>query len=276
MARQKPVPTHEPSGEFRNPGEPVTVEVDRDAPVGEALYWFGALPAEGKHKITIPEDGKDLSLDDVSELYQGVGELTAFQAWFPHTWIKNKTILQDFPSRWMGRCEWFQNLGVTGMEFPAFTQEVMPDPMNSRQTMYVPWPGSVGRFTDLDIERILESVKNHAIRRMTNGMAETVNYAFAHLEGCRGGLACTCLEIERGFTDAVKLHGDHRILKTARRIRQRGDMPMADFVYLRRLTADVETSHSEYGSLVPGFESFLKNPPPSLSASMEEKAAPAA
>ena len=270
MARGRDVvPVQDLTSDIGQSGKQPSIETLRETPQAEALYWFGALPARGKRKVTIPEKASDVSLDDASTLFNGMGELTAFQMWFPRTWVTNSSV--KFPSRWMGECPWYQNIGARGIEFVAFSQQVMSDPTNEAETIAVSWPGSVAKFTDEQIEAILKSVRNHAYRPFSNKSgAEVIDYTFGHLDGCEGGLKCTCREIEMKMSDAARQGGDYKSFVPARRIKQRGDVPMADFVYLRRLEADIATSPSEYPSLVPGFEGFLKNPPPALSKSVEE------
>lgn len=268
MARGNSIPVQKSPSEAGYAGEGLKVEVLREQPVGEALYWFGALPCEGKRKIEIPVNSEDFDLNQIDEVYRGMGDLTAFQAWFPDTWVKNKAI--RLPSRWLGRCKYLQNIGVTGLEFPVFTEEVISEMMNEGRQIRVAWPGSVAKFTDLQMDSILASVKNHAIRPATDGRtAHIINYTGGHMEGCKGAFACTCAAIEKALPDTVRL--DPQLKRYGEvQFPRRGDMPMADFVYIRRLSEPVSTPRTEFYSLVPGMEQFLKNPPPPLSKSIEE------
>lgn len=233
---------------------PITVDTDRLPQEGEALYWFGALPALGKVKFWMsPAEGQAPNPERDDERVEV--EMTALEAWFP----RNKRQ----PRLWLGRCRYYQNLGVSGLEFPAYSEERVREAANESQSFMLSWPGKVARISDGDLRSILTSVRNHALRPKTDSAAEIVNYLHGHMRGCKGPRECTCSEIERGLPP---VETQRRIAGISPERILPKDLPMADFVYLQRLNADVDYPEETYYRLVPSMEQFLGNPPQSLSA----------
>jgi len=236
---------------------PVVVDVPRNEPEGEGLYWFGALPAEGI-QVTLmqPAEGQPPNYDREDGRVEV--EMTAMEAWYPRT--------KGQPPIWLGRCRWYQNLGVTGMEFVAFSEERVREAANESRSFLMAWPGKIGILNDVQLKVILESVRNHAIRPKSENVADIVNYLHGHMPGCPGPLrGCTCVKIEAETPQTPELR--RRVVKERSRV---GDLPMADFVYLRRLKADLDHDPKLYYRLAPSMEQFLRKPPVSLAEDLDK------
>ncbi len=234
---------------------PISVDVVRNDPDGEGLYWFGALPAEGKQVILMqPAEGQPPNPEREDGRVEV--EMTAMEAWYPKA--------KGQPPIWLGRCRWYQNLGVTGAEFVAFSEERVREAANESRNFLMAWPGRVAVFHDAQLRAILESVRNHAIRPKSETVADVVNYMHGHMVGCEGPLrGCTCSKIEAEIPQIPETR--RRVMRERPRV---GDLPMADFVYLRRLNVPVTYDPKLYYRLVPSMEQFLMHPPEPLSADL--------
>lgn len=257
---------------------PMKVEVHRDAPDGEALYWCGTLLEQGEFEMKWPASLQEIDAGlqpDEAGNYWKLIKTSAWKLWFTGT---------DIGRFWAARNGYYQTLDVTGLSFPAFTERSEKGGTNEAQTHTEVWPGTVVRISDSALSGILESIKNHAIRPKgqkwsSHPGAEIVNYKAGHMPGCAGGLKLTssicptCREIETKIPDSNAMA--RRVSNMHPEFRQRGDMPMADHVYLLKLKAPVTTPRDLYHRQVPNLAQFFMDQPPALSKDLNaaEKAA---
>jgi hypothetical protein len=99
------------------------------------LYWYGVLPTSGPAR-----NGK-----------------SAVENW----------MREDGMSLWSGKCQWFQNIAIRGIEFPAFTGTSQRSPVQSPNQPIsngITMAGTVGEFTDEEVKEHLFQADHHMIR----------------------------------------------------------------------------------------------------------------
>jgi len=262
-------------GASRVASSPLTVDVIRDPAEGMALYWCGTLLMEGDFDFEVPATLQEIDGGIVSEGDDGGFckpiKTTAWKQWYPGP---------GKPSFWAARNRYFQQLDVTGLSFPAFSEERGRDAANEDVGHKYAWPGCIFAMSDSDIKRVLESVQNHAIRPLGPAWhsfpgAKVVNYKHAHMPGCPGGRLLTapycqkCEDIEKAIADSK----NERLLPQRNQdpeYRHREDLPISDFIYLLKLGASWDTPRDLYTSLVPTMAEFIKKQPPSLSRDLNK------
>lgn len=254
----------------RSAQTPVSVEVIRDVAEAKGLYWAGTLLMEGEFELDVPAtlqeiDGGIVSEDDSGGFTKPV-KTTAWKCWYPGA---------GKPSFWAARNRYYQQLDVTGLSFPAFTEDRGRDAINEEMGHKYAWPGNIFVLSDGELRKVLESVQNHALRPVGPAWksypgAKIVNYKHSHMPGCPGGLKNTgpecrvCEEIEKKIAETKNERAlPHRT--DYPEFRQRGDLPLADYVYLLKLGASADTPRDLYTSLVPTMAEFIRKQPPPLS-----------
>lgn len=269
-ARESIISTAPPPAPSKNDSNiPMTVEVMRDEHSPKALYWAGTLLMEGEFDWETPATleevfGGIVSEDDSGEFRKTI-KTTAFKLWNPGNGAARI---------WACRNRYYQQLDVTGLCFPAFTQESEGDATNESVMHVRTYPGHVFPMSDVKLRYVLEQVKNHALRpvgppwRSFPG-AQIVNYMHGHMPGCKGGRLLTddhcesCRELERALPATANLERPRR--NTPIEHRQPGDLPFSDFIYLLKLDAPWDTPRREYINLVRSMHEFIRTQPPALS-----------
>src|SRR3990167_11367788 len=123
--------------------ESLKAEFKRPEPREKKLYWCGTLPAMGK--VVDP-------IHDAHGNVIGKRERTASKLFHPED--------DETPQRWVGRCQYFQNLNVTGIEFPAFTADMVASGDGERSEVQRP-----GCIMSLDDEQV-KSILSNSVRRV--------------------------------------------------------------------------------------------------------------
>jgi len=202
---------------------------------------------------------------------------TAWNLWYPKD--------SDTASIFACRNRYYQQLDVTGLSFPAFSEKLGRNATNENQQHKEPWPGQVVILTDVALKRILKAVENTALRFSGKPWHQypggnIVNYMHNHMPKCPGGRLLTtpyCTECDRLEKDIPESNEKARPVRTGDpEYRRAGDLPISDYIYLLRLSAPVDTNPRMYPTLVPSMDEFILNQPPPLSrdlAKASEKAA---
>lgn len=255
---------------------PLIVDAIRDEQSPKSLYWAGTLLMEGEFDwetpATLNEVFDGVVSDDDSGEYRKTIRTTAYKLWNPGNGAARI---------WASRNRYYQQLDVTGLCFPAFTQVSEGDATNEAVTHVMTYPGHVFPMSDMKLRAVLEQVKNHALRPVGKPWrsfpgAQIVNYMHGHMPGCKGGRLLTddscevCRNIERELPPSAVLERPRR--NTPIEHRQSGDLPFSDYVYLLKLNAPWDTPKREYINLVSDLTSFIRNQPPPLSRDLAKAA----
>lgn len=195
----------------------------------QTLYWYGTLPAVGPIQTW--------TTDRRNNVIRGE-DVTALGAW-THP---------EKMSEWHGKCQWFQNITIRGLTFPAFTgysQRSGFESPNQAMSFDITKAGAVGSYTDEEVETFLFEAAHTMIKPATSPRAPHT------------------AEIFRLIEDPPKsgrwIHPDQDPIRA-----QRGtgyydperDKPVADFVYFLKIQNEFQQQ-----DLI----SIMRNPLPSLS-----------
>lgn len=217
--------------------EPLRTSVPKQDVIGRSLYWFGALPASGEFEWKVPTKEYNEDTDD----YYRVVRTTSEKLWFPRD--------KRHPRIWRGKCSSYKGLTVSGLQFPAFTETII-DRGEGEETKLT-WPGAIKAMTEQEIQKILTETTRWVIR--ANG--KLVNLGIADRRG-------EALDVNNANTVTITppVHAEH------------GDVPVAEYVYLVKLSAPATTPRRDFWKIVPEMSDFFKNPPPALAQPVEASA----
>lgn len=222
MAKENPslsvqtAPVHEPLKIDPKTTDALKVELTPPVAKPRKWYWFGALPAAGEVKI--PVKGHR-------------GEITGYERHTARQLFDNPQV-----STWAGKCQFFQNISLSGAEFVAWTDEVQI--REGGQTVTIPKPGGIARFDEDQIKSILANAGRRIIREIS-AVDESTNTA--------------------------KRSGRQLNLDVAgSTFNPRTDRFVASFVYMVPLNVPVEASTDDVWAAVPSMKEFFGAPPPSL------------
>ncbi len=256
---------------------PLVVDTIRDTMQSRALYWCGTLLMEGEFDFPMPASLEEIYSgtvpDDGDGSFSKFVKTTAWKCWYPGP---------GRPSLWAARNRYYQQLDVTGLSFPAFTEEGGRDASNEDISHKVAWPGMVFEMNEAQLKKVLESVQNHALRPVGLAWhsfpgANIVNYKHSHMPGCPGGRLLTepfckrCEELEKAIPESNERARPQRNSPPEHRVY--GDLPFSDFVYLMKLSAPIDTPRQSYSSLVPTLPDFIRKQPPALSQDLSKASA---
>lgn len=222
----------------RTGGDALAVPVKPQSFIKRFLYWFGALPAIGTFDWKVPT--KEIN-EDTNDYFKLV-KTTAFKLWFPKD--------ERQPRQWRGKAERHKGLTVSGLTFPAYSDAILPRGGGDASRVF--WPGGIKAMTEDEVQRILIQTTRWVLR--ANG--DIVNLGIADRNG-------------QDFDP----HNPNTISVTPPIGSEFGDTPVAEYVYLVRLKAPVDTPRRDFHKLVPDMEDFLKSPPPALAQPAEAKSA---
>ena len=185
--------------------------------VKKCLYWYGTLPAIGN--VTMP-DGK---------------VKTALENWNRDGGL----------SLWSGKCEWFQNISIRGITFPAFTGSSQRSPIQSPSQPIsngITKAGFVEAFTDDQVKEIIFQADHHMIKPPSiPGRPELASiYRLMEIDG------------------AWKHESQDQTFQTNVRSEYNSstDLPVSDFVYFIKIKDEFQQQD------IP---SIMRTPLPSLS-----------
>lgn len=204
-------PKLEPLKADKKAFDAIKVEFKMPAPKPRHLYWCGALPSIGKAKI--PKRNATGKLD-------GYEEVTMYDLFFPKD--------DSMPQRWIGKCPYFQNLSVTGLEFVAFSSDVVST--GEGEVSMIQRPGYVVELDEDQVKSILANSIRKVIREV--GEVDDEDRNFVH---------------KRGFQMNCDAEGYQYDV--------RRDKPVASFIYMVPI---------EKKGDVPSMREFFANPPPAL------------
>lgn len=192
----------------RDPAKPDNVK--------KCLYWYGTLPAPGK----------------------GLNGKTPVENW----------MREDGMSLWTGKCEWFQNIAIRGIVFPAFTGTSQRSPVQSPNQPIsngITMAGTVGEFTEQEVKEILFNADHHMVRGPINPERPETAQIYRLIEVPEGSGKFAHESQNPEFQTHFKTEYNSDT-----------DRPVSDFVYFVKIK-DRFQQHD-----VP---SLMRNPQPSLS-----------
>lgn len=181
--------------------------------VKKSLYWYGVLPSAGL-------DAKGKSALDCWNRESGM-------------------------SLWLGKCEWFQNISIRGITFPAFTGSSQRSPVQSPSQPIsngITKAGFVESFTDEEVKEIIFQADHHMIRPPSiPGRPELATiYRLIEIDG-----EWKHESQDKSFQTQVRQDYNSAT-----------DLPVSDFVYFMKIKDEFQQQD------VP---SIMRNPLPSLS-----------
>lgn len=215
--------------------EPIRTRVTKTPVVERSLYWFGALPVTGEFEWKIPVKEYNEETNDYSKLVKTTSE----KLWFPRD--------NRHPRIWRGKCAFFKGLTVSGLTFPGYTESALH--RGEGQESRIAWPGAIKPLMKSQVDRILRSVMTWVIRA--------------------GGTMANLATAERGEHDTLDTSNPNTVAITPPVNAEYGDTPVAEYVYLVRLSAPIDTPKTSYWKLVPEMSEFFKAPPPALAQPVE-------
>ena len=227
------------------------------------LVWHGVLPEVRPFKLKRSSNTPTESVSNITmEYFKYVDGATTKSLWL------DPPDAEDGP-QWMGKCRWFQQLDVSSLHFPAFTDEISTQVGNSNDNRR-PYPGQVSLINPMQIQKIIKEMDRFVIR-INEGNVDvpqsewhTVHPRNAKVVDLAHGNCPEGMTPEE-YRDMV-LRGQAVVEQEYRR---RYDIPLSEFVYLIPLEADPSSAPMDYFSFVPTFHSFFDNPPPALSELMK-------
>lgn len=222
----------------RTGGDALGVPVKSTSFVKRFLYWFGVLPAIGTFDWKVPT--KEIN-EDTNDYFKLI-KTTAYKLWFPKD--------ERQPRQWRGKAEKHKGLTVSGLTFPAYCDAIISRGGGEATKLF--WPGGIKAMTEGEVEKILHQTTRWVLR--ANG--DLVNLGIADRNG-----------------QEHDPHNPNTNSLTPPISSEYGDTPVAEFVYMVRLKAPIDTPRRDYYKLVPDMEEFLKNPPPALAQPAEAKSA---
>ena len=193
--------------------EALKAEFKRPEPKAKKLYWCGTLPAHGK--ITDP-------ICDAHGNIIGKRERTASKLFHPDD--------DTTPQRWAGKCRYFQNLNVTGIEFPAFSADTIS--VDDGERNQVQRPGCVMELDDDQVKSIL----GNSVRRVVREASKNEADEDGKIKPNKRGYIMNCDRKDFSPDD------EH-------------DTPIACYVYMVPIDKMED---------VPSMKAFFANPPPPL------------
>ena len=239
--------------------ENVTKEINLRNITLPTLFWHGALPETDPFKIKRTSNAPTESVSNVTmEYFKYLDGMTTKSLWLA------PPDPEDGP-QWIGRCRWFQQLDVSTLHFPAFTDEISVQVGNSNDNRR-PYPGQVSLLTPTQLEKILKEMDRFVIR-INEGHVDIPRSEWHTIHPRNAKI----IDLAHGNCPEGMSKEEHRdaILRgqavVEQEYRRKYDIPLAEFVYLIPLDADPGSAPMDYFSLVPAFHSFFDNPPPALS-----------
>lgn len=195
----------------------------------QILCWYGALPAVGPVATW--------KADRFNNIVRAE-DTSAIAAWTDPARM----------SEWHGKCQWFQNISIRGLMFPAFTgysQRSGFESPNQAQVFSIAKAGAVGLFTEDQIQEILFECTHTRVAPAENPRAPHTAEIFRLTEEPEGsGNWIHPSNIQTGYQNTKK-YFDPEIHR-----------PVADFVYFMKIQNEFQQQD---------VVSIMKNPLPSLS-----------
>lgn len=228
----------------------------------KSLVWFGALPAEGPVEMMIPTRERSATTQD----YHKIEKVDPADLWCHPGGIDEARI-------WVGKCRWFQTLGVRGFNFPAYSEVVERQATIETEMVASPFPGAVTVMAAEEIEAVARSCWCHVIR-FKSGNKDI--YALKH----KRKLEAIDLDLvvkPAGWTEEQWIAERQRIPMEVPRFDPTHDVHVAHFVYLVPVAVsdleslfDTRTGELDAGACLPHLphqrldRKFFASPPISV------------
>ena len=186
--------------------------------IDKGLYWYGALPSSEPELETI-ERTRDKQVE--TEDFFKVTKVNPVRLWLTNTDARH----------WVGKCRFFQNLGVRGWNFPAFSEIIERGATIETESIAIPYPGAVAVLKADEVERVVKACFRYAVRFRAGR---------EYMHSLRNTGKCELIDLDllkrpAGWTDAQWVAERQRIPMEAPQFDPDTDVLMAEFVYLNRI-----------------------------------------